>query len=424
MPRRIHQVQRIGVAILRRIIEPHGLRFNGDAALFLNIHRIENLIRHFAIGQRPGLLDQPIRQSRLAMVDVCDDRKITYAVYRCHSRDIAMPAALGKDQYTAAPSGPHTRLVEPGDASYSPHMSDSEPALTSSQDAASAERAPSMPMDCWYFAGLTADYKAGAQLRRMILGDPVVIGRTNAGEIFAMRDICPHRLVPLSAGRQLDTNGEPTLECPYHGWRFGTDGVCRLLPSLTEDDPTDPSRIKVRQYPVREANGIVYVFVSSDVRFQGAPETPLPEFSGSGLKPKRVGAVLIEAPQASVCSWFDEPSRGSVIPTHWAWHPLQRAGGLGAVTASEDGSIPVRSWRLRNLLGTPITVESELRSTGFRLDTVRGKRAKVQTLSCLVPETAQSCRLTLLAWSDSAALTQLLLSKGVLPAPSITAQKL
>ncbi|MEM9917791.1 MAG: Rieske (2Fe-2S) protein, partial [Bacteroidota bacterium] len=30
----------------------------------------------------------------------------------------------------------------------------------------------------------------------------------------------------------LEIQGETTLECPYHGWRFGTDGVCRLMPSL------------------------------------------------------------------------------------------------------------------------------------------------------------------------------------------------
>ena len=87
--------------------------------------------------------------------------------------------------------------------------------------------------DSWYLAAPSAEIKAGKQVRKMILGQPIVVGRTEAGEPFALRDICPHRLVPLSAGRQVETDGQATLECPYHGWRFGTDGVCKHMPSLT-----------------------------------------------------------------------------------------------------------------------------------------------------------------------------------------------
>jgi hypothetical protein len=36
------------------------------------------------------------------------------------------------------------------------------------------------------------------------LGEPVLIGRTKAGRLFALRDICPHRAAPLSAGRIVD----------------------------------------------------------------------------------------------------------------------------------------------------------------------------------------------------------------------------
>ncbi len=60
--------------------------------------------------------------------------------------------------------------------------------------------------------------------RREILGEPVVLGRDADGRAFALRDICPHRAVPLSAGRIVDNNGEQTVECPYHGWRYGTQG--------------------------------------------------------------------------------------------------------------------------------------------------------------------------------------------------------
>jgi len=47
----------------------------------------------------------------------------------------------------------------------------------------------------------------------------LVIGRDAAGEVFALRDVCPHRAFPLSAG---SCDGQ-TVECTYHGWRF--DGI-------------------------------------------------------------------------------------------------------------------------------------------------------------------------------------------------------
>ena len=49
MPRRIHQVQHIGFAIRGRIVQPYGLRLDGDAALFLDIHRVEHLFLHLSV---------------------------------------------------------------------------------------------------------------------------------------------------------------------------------------------------------------------------------------------------------------------------------------------------------------------------------------------------------------------------------------
>ena len=55
--------------------------------------------------------------------------------------------------------------------------------------------------DSWYLACVSAELKPGEQVRRIVIGQPIVLARTEAGEVFALRDICPHRLVPLSAGR-------------------------------------------------------------------------------------------------------------------------------------------------------------------------------------------------------------------------------
>src|SRR6476660_4918079 len=65
-------------------MQPDALGFDGDAALALEIHGVEHLLVHFALRKRAGHLQQPVRERRLAMIDVRDDAKIAYEL-RVHS---------------------------------------------------------------------------------------------------------------------------------------------------------------------------------------------------------------------------------------------------------------------------------------------------------------------------------------------------
>src|ERR1700744_762980 len=114
--------------------------------------------------------------------------------------------------------------------------------------------------DLWYMPALASSLAKGAMRREMLLGEPVLLGRDHAGTVFALRDICPHRGVPLSAGRIKD---DQTVECPYHGWRFRKDGVCSKIPSLVPGQDFEPEKIRVRTYPVREQDGLVWVYMAA-----------------------------------------------------------------------------------------------------------------------------------------------------------------
>src|SRR5262249_36987953 len=70
--------------------------------------------------------------------------------------------------------------------------------------------------EAWYYAAAGRRLKRGAVLAKVMLGEPLLIGRDRSGVPFALRDICPHRGMPLSAGR---FDGQE-IECCYHGWRF------------------------------------------------------------------------------------------------------------------------------------------------------------------------------------------------------------
>ena len=52
-------------------------------------------------------------------------------------------------------------------------------------------------LDAWYFVALSRDVAPASLKRHELLGEPVLIGRTRAGQASAMRDICPHRAAPL-----------------------------------------------------------------------------------------------------------------------------------------------------------------------------------------------------------------------------------
>ena len=77
MPGRIHQVEHILLSILGFIFQPNGLRLDRNPTFFLDIHIVENLFGHFPVRKPSAMLDQPIRQSGLAVVDMGNDREIT-----------------------------------------------------------------------------------------------------------------------------------------------------------------------------------------------------------------------------------------------------------------------------------------------------------------------------------------------------------
>ena len=71
-----------------------------------------------------------------------------------------------------------------------------------------------------------------------------------------------------------------TVECPYHGWRFRADGVCCAIPSLVEGQDIEPEKISVRAYPVREQDGLIWVYLAAEDR-QHAPRNEPPRGAGA-----------------------------------------------------------------------------------------------------------------------------------------------
>ena len=77
--RRVDQVQAVGLAVLRHVVEADGAGLDRDPLLALEVHRVEDLAGHQPGLDRVGRLEQAIGQGRLAVIDVGDDREVAQA---------------------------------------------------------------------------------------------------------------------------------------------------------------------------------------------------------------------------------------------------------------------------------------------------------------------------------------------------------
>ena len=90
-------------------------------------------------------------------------------------------------------------------------------------------------------------------LARTILGEPIVLWRTDDGSAIAFEDRCCHRHAPLSAGKVLGDR----LQCGYHGLTFDRTGLCVEVPS---QDMVPPAA-RIKSYPLCERNRWVWIWM-------------------------------------------------------------------------------------------------------------------------------------------------------------------
>ena len=76
MAGRIDEVQLIKIAVVGAVVQAHGVGLDGDAALALQVHGIEDLFHHFALRKRAGDLQQAVGQGGFAVIDVRNDGEI------------------------------------------------------------------------------------------------------------------------------------------------------------------------------------------------------------------------------------------------------------------------------------------------------------------------------------------------------------
>jgi phenylpropionate dioxygenase-like ring-hydroxylating dioxygenase large terminal subunit len=143
----------------------------------------------------------------------------------------------------------------------------------------------------WYVAAYTTEVGREDLLGRTILGEPLVLYRTEAGDAVALADRCVHRRFPLSQSRLEGDN----IVCGYHGFTYDQGGTCVSVPGQRRI----PRTARVPSYPVVEQDSFVWVWIGDRDRADPAliPRAPWldhPAYTTvCGLEPLAARAELL-----------------------------------------------------------------------------------------------------------------------------------
>jgi hypothetical protein len=88
MAGRVDQVQVVDLTVFGFVVQRSGLCLDGDAALFLDVHRVQHLGFHVSGFQTSTTLNQAIGQRGFAMVNVRNDRKISDVIHQRRSASV------------------------------------------------------------------------------------------------------------------------------------------------------------------------------------------------------------------------------------------------------------------------------------------------------------------------------------------------
>ena len=140
----------------------------------------------------------------------------------------------------------------------------------------------------WFILCTSAELRK-KPLARTLQGVPMVLFRDGQGKPGALLDRCPHRNVPLSAGRM----HEGQLQCGYHGWRFDREGACKHIPSLLGE--SDAKARHATSYPTLEQDGFVWVYSGARGETE-PPETSPYRFEKASAPGYTTVRQIVESP--------------------------------------------------------------------------------------------------------------------------------
>ncbi len=131
----------------------------------------------------------------------------------------------------------------------------------------------------------------GAPLRVRLFGEDYVAFRATDGRVGFFDEACPHRRASLALAR----NEDCALRCIFHGWKIDVSGKVVETPNEAREPERFAAKVKVNHYPVREAAGMIWVYLGKQ-----AKPPPLPNFEFMSLPEDQVNIISVVIP----CNWL------------------------------------------------------------------------------------------------------------------------
>ncbi|MDX2027048.1 MAG: aromatic ring-hydroxylating dioxygenase subunit alpha [Alphaproteobacteria bacterium] len=249
---------------------------------------------------------------------------------------------------------------------------------------------PSSPFlrNLWYYALPSAGLKTGKMTSKLLLGEPILFARAADGKISALRDICPHRGMPLSYGKFDGCE----VECCYHGWRFDMAGQCTAIPSLVGHENIEPGNIRIHSYPVQESQGGIWIFMEDPkVKIDQLPPLPVIPDIPEDQQPTVYEVMNFPCHIDHAVMGLMDPAHGPFVHQSWWWrsrrsiHEKAKPFGpshLGFTMKRHKPSSNSKAYKL--LGGTPET-EISFQLPGVRIEHIRVGKHIVGNLTCVTP---------------------------------------
>jgi phenylpropionate dioxygenase-like ring-hydroxylating dioxygenase large terminal subunit len=183
---------------------------------------------------------------------------------------------------------------------------------------------PEFPMG-WYSVSRSHELAVGEVKQVQAFDREMALYRTRSGVPVLQDAYCPH----LGANMAIDGRvvGE-NIRCPFHGWRFGSDGKCNEIPYCEEI----PDRASVRVWPTEEKNGEIYIWFHPE---NSAPQwdlPDLPELGDPNWTTPRYAEFLVPAHVQDI-------AENSCDPVHFQYVHRQPGVPPSTVTIEDNGRI-------------------------------------------------------------------------------------
>lgn len=189
--------------------------------------------------------------------------------------------------------------------------------------------------NAWYPAAWSHEL-GRAFVARTMLGEKVVLYRTEAGAPVALEDRCCHKFMPLSKGK---LKGD-AVECGYHGMTYDASGACIRIPG----QPTIPAQARVHSYPAVDHLGMVWIWPGERARADKGKLFSLPPYGAPGWTANKGPYTYIKANYQHLTDNLLDPAHVSFVHLSTLGSPSM--SDIPVETLTDGDKVTTSRWTL------------------------------------------------------------------------------